>query len=103
MRVLAALLLAGLLLMACGEDEEASVPRPAEPIWCPKDKAGGFDARDVLGLRFEEAERLAKDNACTVRMVQRDGQGLPVTKDLRFNRINVAVDDGVVTAVASIG
>ena len=103
MRLLTALIVAALLLMACGEDEEPAVQRPAEPIWCPKDREGGFDAREVLGRSADEAERLAEDNGCHLRVVERDGQSQPVTKDLRFDRINVAVRDGVVTRVASIG
>ena len=38
-----------------------------------------------------------------LRVVRRDGEDLPVTMDLRPNRVNVEVTDGEVTAIVSIG
>lgn len=124
-----AVLLAALAaaLTACGEDDPPAepAPRPAvqerkKAVWCPKQRFeqvrredgrfdvkrvphGTFDARDMLGLRQGAAERLAKDNGCTVRVVSRDGERLARTDDLRVNRVNVNVERGYVTALQSIG
>ena len=116
------------LAAACGDDEPpAPAPQrpPAvqdrkEPVWCPKARHdqvkrpdgrydvrtvphGTFDARELLGLREAAAERLAEAGDCTMRVVTRDGEQLAVTQDLRFDRINVRVERGYVTAVRSIG
>jgi hypothetical protein len=114
------------LLMACNDDKpEDPAPPPAvqkrtKAVWCPKQRFeqvrrddgrfdvkrvphGTFDARDMLGLRQQDAERLAKQNGCAMRVVERDGETLGRTDDLRVNRINVDVERGYVTALQSIG
>lgn len=122
--VLIALLAA--VLAACGEDEPAEpVPAPAvqertKAVWCPKQRFeqvrradgrydvkrvphGTFDARELLGLRLGRAESLAKRNACSVRVVVRNGERLATSRDLRVNRVNVKVERGYVTALQSVG
>ena len=110
----------------CGEGDRAQpAPRPAvqkrtQPVWCPKQRYeqvrrsdgrfdvervphGTFDARGMLGLRQDDAERLAKANGCAMRVVERDGEKLARSDDLRVNRVNVDVERGYVTALQSIG
>lgn len=124
----AAVLLAALaaLTPGCGEEERPDpAPRPAvqerkKPVWCPKQRFeqvrrddgrfdvervphGTFDARDMLGLRQDDASKLADDNGCQMRVVSRDGEKLARTDDLRVNRINVNVERGYVTALQSVG
>jgi hypothetical protein len=60
-------------------------------------------ADTVVGLCIADAEALAKSFGYEVRVVSLDGVGQAVTDDLRPTRINVVVDNGVVTAVQSIG
>jgi hypothetical protein len=60
-------------------------------------------ADTVVGLCVADAEALAKGFGYEVRVVSLDGVGQAVTDDLRPTRINVVVDNGVVTAVQSIG
>jgi hypothetical protein len=58
---------------------------------CPKGSgAAGYDADRLEDRRLKRARRIAHKHDCTVRVVKRDGEHLPVTDDLRPNRINVA-------------
>lgn len=106
----------GVLAMAgCGGDDDkpaADVNRPANPVYCPSEDGGtaraagvsdAFDARDVLGRSFADAESTAKDHDCTVRIVVEDGEEQPQTMDLRPDRVNVEVRDGVVVALRGVG
>jgi hypothetical protein len=57
----------------------------------------------LTGLDEAEATKVAAERGWEVRVVQRDGESLPVTMDYRTNRVNVAVDIGTITSVDSIG
>lgn len=54
--------------------------------------------RDYIGLPVRQAEELALDTGEMFRVVQEDGQNLPVTEDYRPGRINAVVRDGIVVA-----
>lgn len=69
---------------------------PAEP------SDAGPDTDQYLGLTEQEAEKLAKDNAFTIRVAGRDGECYALTMDYRTDRVNVYLEDGTVTA-ATIG
>lgn len=54
---------------------------------------------DVLGMTESQARAAVEGAGMTLRVVSRDGEGLPVTDDYSVSRINVAlVDDGVTEA-----
>lgn len=61
----------------------------------------------VLDGEVVIAEEVFSDNAATygveMRVVERDGESLAVTKDYRTDRINVVVVDGNVVAIRGIG
>lgn len=92
-----------------GERPRSGVQQPAEPVRCPsahperRGSAGDFDARHLLGLAEAEARALAESNECVVRVVRRDGEGLDTTAELDFYRINVWVNDDVVTRIEDVG
>lgn len=72
------------------------------PLWCPFPGPGSlarFDARSLLGLSVDAAERDARRHGCTSRIVELNGRGLPITTDLRSSRVDLAVKHGIVTAV----
>jgi hypothetical protein len=101
---------AALLLSACNSDEpnDAGVPDTTaaaseRPINCPPEEETAFDARELVGESVQDAARLARRNDCSVRVVERDGQPLPGTDDFVPSRINVVIDDGLVTQVADVG
>jgi hypothetical protein len=53
----------------------------------------------LVGLDEETASAVAQERGCVFRVVRRDRVALPVTMDLRSNRINATVENGRVTAV----
>jgi len=65
------------------------------------DQAAATEA--LVGLTLEEASKAAEGLGWEVRVSTLDGEPQVVTMDLRTNRVNVAVVDGVVTAVDSVG
>lgn len=100
-------------LAACGDDgprspsttgPAASGPSATAPEQTSPDAGPTEDsAAELVGLDEDEATEAAEDRGWTVRVVRRDGEDLPATLDLRPNRVNVEVTDGVVTAVIDIG
>ena len=56
-----------------------------------------FDARRVLGLSLDDAEKLGTAHRCNVRATTIDGKSLALTMDLRFDRVDVIVEHGKVT------
>lgn len=89
--------------------EPAPLPEPAPVESTPVDTIDDvvadaeLAARLVVGVTEDEAAKLLAEPGWEMRVVERDGESLAVTMDLRMNRVNVAVVDGVVTAVVSIG
>jgi hypothetical protein len=94
--------------------EFPEVPAPApEPLPAPDTGATGTDAdpeepaavdqqaaERLVGLTEEEATKLAESNGWAVRVVSRDGESFPITMDYRTDRVNLTVENGVVTAVS---
>jgi hypothetical protein len=56
-------------------------------------------AARLIGLDEDTAHGVADDQGCLFRVVRRDGVSLPVTMDLRSNRINATIESGRVSAV----
>jgi hypothetical protein len=91
-----------------GGDHRPALHRSARPAWCPwlnlPSPIGGgrppridrFDAREIVGLELADAKRLAARDDCTVRVVN---GGAMLTMDLGTSRINVDVEDGIVTGL----
>jgi len=52
----------------------------------------------VIGMTVDEATAWATEHNYTVRVVEIDGQGQPATMDYRSDRINLVVNNGVVTS-----
>ncbi|MDO8364897.1 MAG: hypothetical protein Q7V88_18550 [Actinomycetota bacterium] len=74
-------------------------PVPGETVLIDADEA----ARLLVGLSFDEAGKVAEEQGWSVRVTTLDGESQPVTMDLRTDRVNVSVVDGVITAIDSIG
>lgn len=55
------------------------------------------------GLSIKDARELAEKNKKIVRVIVEDGEPLIVTSDLRSDRINVEVENGVVKTVVGVG
>jgi hypothetical protein len=76
-------------------------PVASIPDMTPIDQAAVEAA--LVGLGEDDASAAATANGWGMRVSERDGVSLPVTADYSPTRANVAVTDGVVTAVLSIG
>jgi hypothetical protein len=108
MKHIAALILVATLplVAACGSDDESSsdtttasagTAASGEPCLAPEQET---PAPDYIGLDEDAAEALAEENELTLRVVGVDGQCNPMTMDLREDRVNVEIVDGVVVAAA---
>lgn len=51
----------------------------------------------LIGLSEEDAIKMCSDSEYQYRIVRRDSENFIITMDLRFDRINLEIDDGVVT------
>jgi hypothetical protein len=65
-------------------------------------RLGDFDAREVLGREVPDAEALARRAGCSVQVVKRDSENLPGIVNLDPSRIDVVVEDGIVTRIDSV-
>jgi hypothetical protein len=107
-------LIAALALTACSaenSDSEATstaLPAPessgSEMQFEPSETATAVSI-EVIGMT--EAEAIAtiegvSSEQLTYRVIRRDGESYPMTMDYRLDRINLEIDNGVVTK-ASIG
>jgi len=54
----------------------------------------------LLGYSEADAQRCAQALGWGFRVAERDGEPFALTMDYRFNRVNVVVNDDVVTAIS---
>ncbi|MDO8391225.1 MAG: hypothetical protein Q7V57_12120 [Actinomycetota bacterium] len=89
----------GVLIDPMPVDEGSGTGDTAAPAPADLDAAAG----QLLGVAEADAAKVAEQFGWTVRVVKRDGEQLAVTMDYNESRVNVVVEDGVITAVDSIG
>jgi len=77
------------------------VPTPAPPE--ASGSSSGTASAEILGLTESEATDLLARNGEELRVVERDGEKLAVTREYRDTRVNVVVLDGRVTEVTGRG
>ena len=51
----------------------------------------------LIGLTKEEGTKLCLDNDYKVRITREDSSNYVITMDLRFDRINLELDNGIIT------
>lgn len=102
----------GHLAALAPQRQEARPPGPRRgpgPLLCPQPGPANpaperrLDARELVGLSEAEARERAAGYGCTVRVGRRNGESLFGTRDLRPDRIDVAVEDERVTEILGIG
>jgi hypothetical protein len=102
-RGVAGLAVAALIaLPACGGDDDDNDDASASGADAPAATApdpSGFD--EYLGLTQDEAGAKAEAEGHPWRVVQVDGEDLPVTMDFVENRLNFSIEDGVVIEVTT--
>ena len=60
---------------------------------------GIITEKDYVGKTIEEAEKKAKNDGFTTRVVEKDGQQYMVTMEYRTDRINFRVRNNIVTSI----
>ena len=100
--LLVSLLASAALLAASGSAREPAVVSVGHPQYCPLHDPDGYNARRLIGRRLPRARQIAHAHGCSVRVVKRDGESLPVTEDFSWTRIDVAVNDGRVTGIDGV-
>jgi hypothetical protein len=106
MRRLALTILAALALAGCGKANLAVIPtHPLYVCWAGRGRSceGRFDTRKLLGLEMPDAEKVAEKHRFTVRPVEIDGHGVPMTDDYRPDRLDVALRDHIVVKIVGRG
>lgn len=97
---------------ACGSDDEAGgtddgattttgAPGDSSRLGVESD-APEIDPSAYEGLTAEDAEAKAETDGVEYRVVREDDTDFEVTMDARTDRVNVEIDDGVVTS-ATVG
>ena len=87
-------------LAACQPKHSPETPKPAEPA--ETQPSGEVPTpSSFVGLTLEEAEAKATKADLPHRVIKRDGQSLPVTRDYRPERLNFTVENGKVTEVTN--
>ncbi len=83
--------------------DAAACPEVVIPTDVTQPGASVESGAGYIGLCIADAQRLAEATGYEVRVARQDGEDLAVTLDLRGNRYNVAVVNGVVTEILSVG
>jgi len=52
----------------------------------------------LIGKTKEDAETLCNENKFKMRVIREDSINYIITMDLRFDRINIRIDNGIVTS-----
>ncbi|MBX3740816.1 MAG: hypothetical protein KF712_07495 [Akkermansiaceae bacterium] len=88
-----------LLTAAC---QPKNAPDPPPPDAAEKQPSDAVPTPDsFVGLTLEAAEAKAKEADLPCRVVRKDGEDFPVTRDYRPERLNFTVEKGVVTKVTT--
>jgi hypothetical protein len=59
---------------------------------------GIITEREYLGKTLDEAKKYAEDGGFQVRVVENDGKSFMITADVKGDRINFVVRNGVIAA-----
>ena len=112
---LACCVVLALAVAGCGEEEErqpatspddavTSPVDPAPPAGTPPSRGACRRlGRRTVGAGLEAATQRAERRRCPLRVAVLDGESQALTEDFQPARINVRVDDGVVTGVEFMG
>lgn len=92
-------LLTLLVVAACQPKHSPDPPPPGSAEKQPSDAVPTPDS--FVGMNFEEAKAKAEKADLPHRVVKKDGEEYPVTRDYRPERLNFTVEKGVVTKVTN--
>jgi hypothetical protein len=86
---------------ACGGDDDDDDASSAATTTSSAAANQNDEFEDYIGLTVDEATALAESESRPARVVEEDGESLPVTMDFIENRLNFVVVDGKVTEVTT--
>jgi hypothetical protein len=55
--------------------------------------------KELIGIDLEEARKKCNEKTIDNRIVSRDGINMPITMDLKFNRLNFTVVKNIITNI----
>lgn len=90
-----------LLLLGCQPKHSPEADETAPGSAEKQPSAAMPNPDSFVGLTLAEAEAKAEKADLPHRIVRKDGQDLPVTRDYRPERLNFEVEKGVVTKVSN--
>ena len=90
-----------LCFAACQPRQEPKPPVSPEPAAETPHSGEVPTPSSFVGLTEEEANAKAIKADLPHRVINRDGQSLPVTRDYRPERLNFTIENGKVTAVTN--
>lgn len=61
------------------------------------------DEQKLIGMCLSDAISLLEKSNKTLRIVKMDGNFITVTRDFVQNRLNVSVEDGIITDIGEYG
>jgi len=95
------ILLTSFCFVGCQPKQEPKPPSHSEtPVENPQ--SGEIPTpSSFIGLTEEQASAKATKADLPHRVIMRDGQSLPVTRDYRPERLNFTIENGKVTAVTN--
>jgi hypothetical protein len=79
--------------------DDARIPEALEWVRAALERTHTVGRR-LVGLNLHDANDLATQSGCQIRVVKCDGKRLPVTADLLTNRINVETEGDIVVAAS---
>lgn len=85
-----------------GRGPSSRNPTPPTDPPPPESADATSTLRHLVGLAEQEAEAHARESGLTWRVISRDGQDYPATMDYSTQRVNVTIENGIVTR-ATIG
>jgi hypothetical protein len=117
----AVLAIASIAIAARGGDEENNKPKTGTDltaIKCPLEPTGAtdaggepeyrpaknaFDTAKLIGLKLEEARKMASAKGCDIVVSVKDGAGQPVPIELNPKLIYVYTENDAVTQIEGVG
>ena len=78
--------------------DDANWRQRTEDGYAEAARAAGAVASTLPGLDEDAARSRIEEAGCEMRVVERDGEALPRRSDRRAKRVNVKIEQGVITS-----
>ena len=89
------------LIQILSDGDQDKIEKASKTIYKMLNQKGNNRNEDLLkfliGMNKEDGSNLCKENGYIFRVVREDSHNYIVTMDLRFDRVNLQLDNGVIT------